>query len=103
VSDQEIAQTILQQLGGNRFKAMTGASSFASGRFGDRPGLSFRLPRCKDGIQSVIITLTPDDLYDITYGKIVKFDYRVVAESKGVFVETLRKDFESHTGLYTSL
>lgn len=102
--NQQIAETILQQLGGNRFRVMTGARSFASGIMRDKqPGLSFRLPRCKGGIQSCIITLTPEDLYDIEFAKMVKYDYTVVASYKGVEVSNLRRLFTDATGLETSL
>jgi hypothetical protein len=101
---KQIAETILAQLGGNRFVAMTGARSFSSGIMRDKqPGLSFRLSRCKDGIQSCIITLAPDDLYDIEFGRMVKHDYKVVKSHEGVYVENLRRLFTEATGLETSL
>lgn len=46
MSGKEIATTILKQLGGNRFLAMTGAKHLA---YGDND-LRFRLPKAKDKI-----------------------------------------------------
>ena len=47
----EVANTILEQLGGRQFQAMTGASQFV----GSKNSLSFRLPGaggfCKAGMQ----------------------------------------------------
>jgi len=56
--DLTVANTILEQLGGRKFIAMTGARNFV----GDFSGLSFRLPGaggyCKDSINCVKIELT---------------------------------------------
>ncbi len=52
----QVAQTILQQLGGRRFMAMTGARAMAA----HKDGLSFKLPSnfARHGINYVKITLT---------------------------------------------
>lgn len=66
--NQIIAETILRQLGGGRFKTMTGARDFSA----IERGLSFRLPTrfAKDGINYVKIVLTGADLYDMEFVKI---------------------------------
>ena len=57
----QVAQMILEQLGGHKFKVMTGAKNFVGGP----DSLSFTLPKCKDGINGFMIVLTPDDLYRV--------------------------------------
>jgi len=99
----ETARTILEQLGGNKFRAMTGANRFA----GTENSLSFRLPGsggfCRDGINAVRVTLNSLDLYDVIYFKIRGTKMKTVSESSGLYADMLRADFERATGLATSL
>ena len=101
---KEVAQTILDQLGGRRFGMMTGAKNFSSHPEG---ALSFRLPGSggftKDGINHVKITLTPADTYDIAYGKVRGTTFKVVHESKDIYAEDLQRNFRENTGLETSM
>lgn len=95
------AQTILDQLGGNRFIVMTGAKQLVD----HGNALSFRLKSnfAKNGINSVKITLTPADLYDVEFGKIARDKYKEVATVDGIYWDQLAEVFEAETGLYTSL
>ena len=101
-----IADTILQQLGGNRFVVMTGAKNLAPD--GDR-SLIFQLPRrmAKDGINVVRITLDPSDTYTMEFVKMAdaRGGYRMTTVHKvsGVYANQLQDIFESRTGLATSL
>lgn len=63
-----VAQTILTQLGGNRFAAMTGAKQFVA----VTDYLQFKLPAnfAKGGINCVKVTLTAADLYDVEFMKV---------------------------------
>lgn len=97
--DKEIAKTILQQLGGNRFIAMTGAKNFT---VGDNE-LIFRIPKSKKKINLVKIKLTSEDLYDMEFGKIEKFEYKVVDKTPHLFFDQLQDVFTERTGLNTSL
>ena len=97
----QVAKTILEQLGGNRFIAMTGASSFAGGEF----SLSFRIPRTNK-IKAVIVTLNGLDLYDMRFvGQKNAPSHEVfdVAVHKNVTFEDLQPLFTKETGLYTHL
>jgi hypothetical protein len=104
-----VAETILQQLGGRaRLSIMTGAKNFV----GDHNSLSFMLPQnmTKDRINVVRVTLTPEDLYEIEYLRVQRPSKRLpggqidtLHHSKGVFVETMKRDIETNTGLYLSL
>ena len=96
-----IANTILDQIGGARFILMTGAKNLVN----HGNALSFKLPAkfAKDGINYVKITLNGLDLYDVEYGKIKKFEYKLLSTSEGLYFDMLKEDFTAKTGLHTSL
>lgn len=80
MSDLTVAKTILEQLGGNKFRVMTGAKNLV----GTDNSLSFRLPGsgfCKQGINSVKITLNGSDLYDVRYMRVRGSKITTVEES----------------------
>jgi hypothetical protein len=98
----DIADTILAQLGGNRFIAMTGARNLAA----DEDSLTFRLPArfAKSGITHVRVTLTHADLYHMEFLKVRGTAAPVtVSEFAGVYNDQLRAIFTKQTGLETSL
>lgn len=101
MTNREIAATIYSQIGGDRFKVMTGAHSFSQT---DR-GLVFKLPKGK----YFIIKLNGKDLYDLSYwrnGQFRKDKYIQAVTLKAVsdvFAEDLQNTFTEMTGLYTSL
>lgn len=93
------AQTIINQLGGNRFLAMTGAKHLVN----TGNGLRFKLPRgARDGVNCAAVTLN-GDLYDVQYLKVRGLDCKTVSESTGVYADGLAADFTQSTGLSTSL
>jgi hypothetical protein len=98
-----VATTILEQLGGNRFRVMTGAKNFV----GSNDSLRFRIPGrggfAKDGINAIKITLTPTDLYDLEFSRIRGSTVSLIALIKNVYSEDLRRLFTEYTGLQTSL
>lgn len=105
---KEIAQTILSQLGGNRFASMTGAKNFMA--VGN--GLTFKLPHrlARGGINYVKITLTPSDVYEVIFYKIGNFTKKnptpavvEVAKHEEVYCDELQEVFEAETGLVTKL
>jgi len=98
---QQVAKTILQQLGGNRFLTMTGAKNLAS----DTDRLVFRLNGrlCKNGINMVSIVLNGSDLYDVTYLRVRGTKIVVEDLDKDVYCDMLVDCFEEATGLLTSL
>jgi hypothetical protein len=102
--DHEVAQTILQQLGGHRFVAMTGAKNLCT----DGPALNFALPRgAKDGINAVkVLYCQGSDTYTVRFarlGRAPSYTFTVIRELEGVYADQLRSIFEQATGLYTSL
>ena len=62
-SGRNIAKTILQQLGGNKFIAMTGAKNLGS----TNKSLQFKIGRNSKSISHVIITLKSSDLYEMEF------------------------------------
>jgi hypothetical protein len=95
----QIAQTILAQLGGNRFIAMTGARYLVAGdNF-----LQFQLPNRK--INSVVVRLDENDTYTMLFNKKTNMgiDIKNVASATGVYADQLQSIFTEKTGLYTSL
>ena len=91
----EVAQTILEQLGGNMFVAMTGAKDFStSGR-----DLTFKLP----GGQAFKITLNGSDTYDIDHYVIRGHVVNDRGREEGIYCDMLRGVFERMSGFRTSL
>lgn len=96
---QEVAKTILSQLGGNRFIVMTGARYI----MGSSNSLSFRIPKAKESINYVKVTLNALDLYDVEFGRIRGDSYKVVSEANCIYDDQLQSVFTKNTGLYTRL
>ena len=99
VTIMSIAKTILQQLGGNRFVAMTGAKNLAD----TGKGLSMKIMRNACKVTHVTIELTPLDLYLVKFIKVRGTNMTVISEHDMVYAEDLRQLFETNTGLYTYL
>lgn len=102
--NQEIAQTILQQLGGvNRLRVMTGAKDFVA----IENGVQFGIGRNAAGVNKVIIKLRADDTYDVEFGAVrrVKLEmrYTVKDRTEGAYCDMLMNLFERATGMYLTL
>lgn len=97
----QVAQTILEQLGGYRFIAMTGAKNLVA----EETSLTFKLPKCQKGINAVKITLDPSDTYTMTFyaQKRAPSAVSVISEHQDVYFDMLQSLFTNETGLYTSL
>ena len=98
-TDMTVSKTILAQLGGQRFIAMTGANSFT----GSTSTLTFRLPKNSKGVKGVRITLDPTDTYTVEFLAMRKFEVVMLAKCEGVYCDMLREVFTDNTGLATSL
>ncbi|EMP7139256.1 TPA: hypothetical protein ACQVH3_004646 [Serratia marcescens] len=103
MTNKEIAQNILTQLGGNRLIAMTGAKNFVAI---DR-GLQFDLPKkahfVKNGITRLHIVLDASDTYTIKAFKIRGMNVTEVSESSMIYCDVLQATFTELTGLDTHL
>lgn len=99
----EIANTILKQLGGNRFKAMTGAKNFLA----IKNGLQLDLPKAahyvKNGITRLHIILDASDTYTVKAYKCRGMDAKLLSEESMIYCDSLQATFTELTGLDTHL
>lgn len=99
---KEIAQTIINQLGGKEFVVLTGSNGFII----HESGVSFRVGANPKKISHCTITLNSGDLYNLIFystqysenGQSLKNE----TELTDIFCEDLKDVFESKTGLYVS-
>lgn len=98
-----VAQTILAQIGGNKFIAMTGAKNLTS----TADSLAFHFPKNspKNKIKIVKIILDDNDTYTIKFYQYSAktFDCNCILESNGLYAEDLKSKIERETGLALSL
>ena len=96
-----IAQTILQQLGGNMFLVMTGAKNLID----TGNGLQFSLPSnfASRGINRVMVDLEDNDTYTVRFLKVRGIKFNKIEERELVYCEDLKKVFTETTGLDTTI
>tara|TARA_B100000287_G_scaffold202436_1_gene191155 strand:- start:693 stop:1022 length:330 start_codon:yes stop_codon:yes gene_type:complete len=97
--DAKKAKILLQQLGGNRFIAMTGAKNFAF----DSKYMSFKIGRNSKGINHVRIAHNAKDLYDMEFGFNSVKGYKVKKKVKDVYADMLGTMFKKYTGMNVRL
>jgi hypothetical protein len=96
----EIAKTILDQMGGNRFAVMTGSKQFIA----LQNGIKMKLTRNKANAQYLTITLNAMDTYDMQFFSIDKnFNLKIKQNVEGIYNDQLQRIFTQVTGLYTRL
>lgn len=95
----QVATTILNQLGGNRFAVMTGAKNFVA----TSDGVSFAIGKNAKGINRVVITLTPMDDYKVDFWNVRNAAITEKAKFTGVYCDQLQEIFTAATGMYTRL
>ncbi len=95
----QVAQTILQQLGGNKFLAMTGASNL----LGSENGLSFKIGRNDRKITHVRVTLTAMDDYQLEFLTIRGTKIAPAGFAEGINADNIANVFSTKTGMATSL
>ena len=99
-SGAQIAKTILNQLGGNKFIAMTGAKNLGH----TNKGLQMKIGRNAKGVTHVIIDLDRGkDLYDIEFVKVRGMKRTTVKKLKGVYADQLGIMFKKYTGMNVRL
>ncbi len=95
-----VAKTILEQLGGNKFRMMTGAKNF----MGFAEGLVMKIGRNSSNSNYLKITLNSMDLYDMEFAKVSRMgEKKSVTEYNNVYNDSMVEVFEKHTGMYTKL
>ena len=96
----DVARIIWEQLGGNKFRVMTGAKNLLN--TGD--GLAMRIGRNSSNSNYLKITLNSMDTYDMEFAKLTRMgEKKSVTEYNDVYNDMLTDIFTSHTGMYTSL
>src|ERR1700747_2333075 len=95
MADLTVAKTMLEQLGGEHFVAMTGAKNFV----GTEDSLTFEVGRNPKHVSHVRVTQTPDDLYAVTFFRRGKAPQIM----DGICCDILQELFTNNTGLYISL
>ncbi len=111
MSNPEVARTILQQLGGNKFVVMTGAKDFVY----DDNSLRFRIPRNKSKANIVTVSLRGDDTYNMIFRRYImpklnrktwewsKEKDETIRRFEGIYFDQLQELFTEVTGMYTRL
>lgn len=89
-------QSIINQLGGNKFASMTGASFMTS-----KDSLVVKFKGSK--VNMMVVTLNSDDTYSVRFDKVRGLNFSTVKEMTGVFATDLQSVFTKETGLKTSL
>ncbi len=103
--NEQIAKTILEQIGGNKFAVMTGAKEFTV----IDNGLRFKIGRNKTTCNKVTVKLNSMDTYDMLFEKVSlsrktwDVTRKTIKEISGVYCEQLQEIFTDVTGLYTRL
>ena len=94
---KQVAITILQQLGGNKFRAMTGARNFVSTPY----SLLFKIPQTmtRNRISHVNIALNSMDTYDVTFSNVRGFKIKEISKHEGIYDNMLQPLFIEETGL----
>lgn len=96
---QYLWKEILRQLGGNKFKVMTGAKNFVGGE----NGIGFKFGRNASKSNYVCIDLNSMDTYDVTFKHIRKFEAIEDKTFNGIYCDQLDGIFSSYTGMATRL
>lgn len=105
-----VAETILRQLGGNRFIVMTGSYNFMA----DKNSLTMALRKNQSKANRLKITLTGMDDYTVEFykystahitrnGTWKDSEHKTIKKIDGIYCDQLEDIFENVTGLYTHL
>lgn len=91
------AQTIINQLGGNKFASMVNADFITT-----KNGLVVKFKGSKIA-NHMTVNLDNNDTYTVSFAKLSGINYNIIKEIKGAYAESLSVLFQQTTGLKTSL
>jgi len=97
----EYYKIILDQLGGYRFIAMTGAKNFVYDQ--KNSNMSFSIMRNSKKVTHVTVTLTVMDVYTMEFFNCRGAEIKTIAKVENVYDDMLQDIFTRETGLYTHL
>jgi hypothetical protein len=100
MNNQEIAGTILKQLGGSRVSAMLGVKNFMAIENGLQISFS---AKAKNKANVIRIKLNANDTYNVQFIKVRGFDVTDIDEAIGVYADNLKAAIETRLGLALSL
>lgn len=112
LENNTVAAQILEQLGGNRFRVMTGSNFFTHGTLkenGRWQYLQMHLKRNKSGANRLRIALDPDrDLYEVEFFRVAihrsgEVSVETVKYLNDVYGEDLQRIFKMVTGFETQM
>ena len=100
----DVANTILNQLGGSKFRAMTGAKHAIA----LESGVQFKIGGgAAKRINSIRIVLDPSDTYTVSFYSLRKIKgiltSKLVAEHSDIYADALRDIFTAETGFECTL
>jgi hypothetical protein len=102
----QVHEIILQQLGGNKFLAMTGSKNLTYSSV-ENNYLQMRLTRNMSGANFLKITLNASDTYTLKFFKVTIKDYMPIISKEqtfeDIYCDQLQEIFTKVTGLYTKL
>lgn len=100
-SAQQVAETILNQLGARKFLMMTGARELVA----TAHGLQFRLPAnfARGGVNMIRVELNALDTYEVIAGRWARLDFNEKARESMIYAEDLQSAFTRLTGLDTQI
>lgn len=94
-----VGQTIANQLGRSTL-AMLGARNLVA----IENGLQFSIGSgAKNGINKIVIKLTPADDYTVEFWRIKKADFEMISSHDGIYVDGLHECIQRHTGMETRM
>lgn len=96
---KQVADTIIEQLGGRMFQMMTDAKNF---RYFDN-GVVFKIGRNCRNISFVRVSLNGRDLYDVDFMKVYAGNVKTAASVTDIYFDQLQSTFTENTGMYTRL
>lgn len=96
----EIADTIWQQLGSQRFMVATGTKPVCYGEMDGKVFLLMSLEKNKRGVNLFEVAYNEgEDLYEVSFLCKTNGSTQCVANYSGVFFDMLHTLFEQHTGI----
>jgi hypothetical protein len=99
VLKMETAKNIIEQIGGNRFMTMTGATIVTHAK----DGIVMKIGRNKIKANMLEIKVNSNDTYTMKFFKLSGVNFKEIKQIKDVFCSMLVEVFETETGLVTSL
>jgi hypothetical protein len=100
----EVIDTIIEQLGANKFFVMTGSKPHYKDIETENPFVSIKLIRNQSGANYLIIQyIRSTDLYKVEFIKLNTKQRKIVSTYENIYSDQLTEIFESETGLRTSL